>query len=559
VFPGAPEVCGDGVDHDCDGLVDCEDGDCFFELTCSPTLEMEGDPEWVQVARVTGGHVEGTQTWSRRDPCGGGSDGLAWALDSVWGTVEVASPEGAVATCDWSVRGTLAQAQSDVDALAPGELAVDFRISPDCPVQGNAFLPRWIDVDEGGVGVRGGLWFDPVWGHVSTSSATESEECWFGSATSGGGATTAVTTSEWQVHTRQGSAELALGDAHLGCHGATGWANGCLWADHGEVVVPGQIAGLLQGAAHDAFVAVADGELMLHDGRVDAGWPIALPDGVALPERPVAWLLDGADDGPTVLVRGWDGQSQTLLLYGTPADGLDRAEHVTGLGGAVWHRGELVGETDDGLSVVDPGTGRVDRLPFDGWLTPIGDVDGDGAADAGVRAAEQRDHVWLLTHDASELSTGALQSVGSGFSIVDVGDLNADGYADVAVLHYRSGVVVLGDSGGLGDTIGTLDVPDRANGRPWNLAVGDVNGDGAWDLTTSLEPNWYGGMNGGRQAVVLDLPLGAVELPRDADLVIETPTPAEVVLMGDVEGDGLDEILVGGALGAHVFEWYPTP
>ena len=34
MHPSGTEVCGDGIDQDCDGLVDCEDADCFFDAPC---------------------------------------------------------------------------------------------------------------------------------------------------------------------------------------------------------------------------------------------------------------------------------------------------------------------------------------------------------------------------------------------------------------------------------------------------------------------------------------------------------------------------------------------
>ncbi len=78
IFPGAEESCGDGQDNDCDGLLDCEDGQCAAsascgEIDCEDGLDNDEDgladcddedcwtscPTARVVSRVTAGNLSG--------------------------------------------------------------------------------------------------------------------------------------------------------------------------------------------------------------------------------------------------------------------------------------------------------------------------------------------------------------------------------------------------------------------------------------------------------------------------------------------------------------------
>jgi hypothetical protein len=217
------------------------------------------------------------------------------------------------------------------------------------------------------------------------------------------------------------------------------------------------------------------------------------------------------------------------------------------------------------------------------WLTPhlpphdgqvsfgeamaVGDFNGDGYADLAVSAP-------LYTPKTSSGQPGAMRgailvfhgsrqgldprpqrifgpkgeqpSAGFGYDLV-AGDVNGDGYADLATSHRAP----LGDASDVHLYLGSADgVPAKASrvladDVPIGLAVGDVNGDGRPDLVAASTPP-IGGTGLGRLTVwpgtarsvgtPYRIELADLGLRYVADLALDA---------GDLDGDGYADVAIG--------------
>ncbi|MBX9604925.1 MAG: hypothetical protein K2Y51_01800 [Gammaproteobacteria bacterium] len=252
----------------------------------------------------------------------------------------------------------------------------------------------------------------------------------------------------------------------------------------------------------------------------------------------------------------------------------------------------------DGFRLVGDVPGAYDIFAMSG----VGDINGDGFADMliGDRLANGRAGVSYLVFgradgfpaalDLNSLDgntgfklTGVQPGDSSGWSVSSAGDVNGDGFDDLmigapfTVLGGNSAgsiYVVFGHAQGFGASLdlGALDGSDGFridSPEPFRdvgivvAAAGDINGDGFDDVLASTPFNGPIGPNNGAgvtyvvygkadgQGPVFDL--GTLDGANGFEIVGATPEDRSGVALagaGDVNGDGVDDFLIGADLAA---------
>lgn len=284
------------------------------------------------------------------------------------------------------------------------------------------------------------------------------------------------------------------------------------------------------GASFAGGVRVASGDL---DGDGTAEIAVAPgPNSLGLPVR----VLEGSKGGRLWEFTPPSSASDAGLAIGD-SDGDQRPELLCAQTGKVYR---LRGDDGAPLDILSVG---VSAAASGGISVAVGDVNGDGRADI-MTGHPDRPLVTRLTPDfASRFVKQPLgQNFRGGFSVA-CGDLDGDGVFDMVMGAGAGGLgnvkSCTGTDGRLLDNLNLLAPPTSAAVM---VAAGDVNGDGRDEIVV--------GNGQGLPPQVRVFRSGSLE-PVHSFVAYGTAFMGGVrVATGDVNGDGVDDIITGTGPGA---------
>ncbi len=496
--PSAREICGDGVDNNCDGLLDGEDA------TARPV-------RWYADAD-SDGYGDAAAYWGDSCDNPGGLSVLSTDCDDTNPDIHPDAVETWYDGVDQDCGG-----EDDFDADADGYPSLDYT-GDDCDDADPEIYPSHVDVCGDGIdndcdGV------DPC--DVNATWAGASDYDVAGASVAAAGDLDGDGMADLLIGADR---EDSMGTASGSVYVWTGITTGSFNLDNAPAVIRGEAAGDHAGAATAGAGDVnGDGINDILVGAYDADYGGTDAGAAYLVLGPVVGevflsdadaRLDGETDGDQAgfalsPAGDIDGDGFADILVGAWSNDTSAA----GAGAAYVFRGPLTGHfplwTGD---VVLQGENGGDQA---GWsVGALGDTDGDGLSDIAIGAP--------YAHPDGAYRGGAY--------VVYGGDLGTRSLA-------TSDAFIQGENSG-----------DLAG---WSVAGGDANGDGYADILIGAPENDTGGSASGAAYLVL----GPLSGPLDLGLAWMTLTGENnddqagfsVAVAPDIDGDGGDDLLIGAA------------
>jgi hypothetical protein len=261
-----------------------------------------------------------------------------------------------------------------------------------------------------------------------------------------------------------------------------------------------------------------------------------------------------------------DGSGETTTAWG--AYGVD----VNGGTSGQLSMSNFSGST----ALVMHGSNIYDYLGYQDRVTGAGDLDGDGFDDwvasgaQGYYSSPQYSGSlwvfygastvsWASVSDADATITGVSSYNYLGGTLTGGSDVDGDGYSDFVATNTDSANVYVGGATRMtGSTTASISVTDSSNSYPdfnySELSMGDLNNDGEGDLIVA---DYYGSSSAGAVWTFYGpLSAGSYDVTAADSTLTGTGTYSyfgKSNLVGDVSGDGVDDLMVGSDGDAAIY------
>jgi hypothetical protein len=273
------------------------------------------------------------------------------------------------------------------------------------------------------------------------------------------------------------------------------------------------------------------------------------------------WELAPASDGAQVEICRDRACKQPVVTFLAP--GTSGGPPMPLAAGVYFWR--LHGTSNGGVGVASSPTWELFvgalSAPVDTWWGSVPDFDGDGIADALTGTAGIGDAGAVYVYEGGPMQLSAVTTLAPpssgtpdyyGQFLASAGDIDGDGFPEVLVNTSYEVFMYRGGAMGL-STQATLVTPSAANQRTESASgVGDVDGDGYGDVAVAVYIN---PMFGGVITIYRGSATGLSASP--TQLSIGDWGFGDSLAATDVNGDGYGDFVTAGTEGLYVFEGGP--